>query len=196
MKQKGGAGIIALIILAVLVFVGFAVVGYVVSTANYANRIEQQLKAAQTDNKNILANYGQKVIEAAQVPGMYADDVARVTREAIEGRYGDKGSQAVFQWIQEQNPTIDSQLYVKIQQIIEGGRKDFEIGQRRQIDIRRQYETSLGEIPRGWVMGMVGYPKLNLSDFDIVSTDRADEAFRTKKEAPIQLRPQAGAVEK
>ena len=38
---------------------------------------------------------------------MYADDVARVTREAIEGRYGDKGSQATFQWLQEQNPQLD-----------------------------------------------------------------------------------------
>ncbi len=196
MKQKGGAGIVALIILGALLLLGGLVVGYIVSAGNYANSVENQLKASQSDSKNVLANYGQKVIEAAQVPGMYADDLSRVTREAIAGRYGPNGSQAVMQWIQEQNPQFDSSLYGKIQQIIEGGRKDFEIAQRRQIDIRRQYETALGEIPRGWVMRNInGYPKVNLSDFDIVSTDRADDAFRTKKEAPLQLRPNTKNVE-
>jgi hypothetical protein len=43
---------------------------------------------------------------------------------------------------------------------------------------------------------MAGYPKINLKDFDIVSTDRADTAFKTKKEAPIQLRVNPAAPAK
>lgn len=193
-NQKGAISTGLLAVIAVFVFfVALAGIGFMsyVSAHNYGNTMENQLKAVQTDNRNILAQYGQKVMEVAQVPDMYADDVQRVTREAIEGRYGANGSQAMFQWLQEQNPQLDPSLYAKIQQVIEAGRNNFENGQRRQIDIRRQYETALGSFWQGMWLRFAGYPKVTLADFDIVSTDRADEAFRTKKEdGPIQLRPQ------
>lgn len=189
-KMKGGTVLVVLVILGLLVsLAGIAAVSYI-SAYNYGNQMENQLKAAQTDNRNILAQYGQKVMEVAQVPTMYADDVQRVTKEAIEGRYGENGSQAMFQWLQEQNPQLDSSLYKQIQQVIEAGRTNFENGQRRQIDIRRQYETELGSFWSGMWLRIAGYPKVNLADYDIVSTGRADRAFETKQEdAPIQLRP-------
>lgn len=188
-KMKGGAVLAALVVVGILVaLAGIAGISYI-SAYNYGNQMENQLKAAQTDNRNILAQYGQKVMEVAQVPTMYADDVQRVTREAIEGRYGENGSQAAFQWLQEQNPQLDASLYKQIQQVIEAGRTNFENGQRRQIDIRRQYETELGSFWSGMWLQIAGYPKVNLADYDIVSTGRADTAFETKQEdAPIQLR--------
>src|SRR5690606_7192000 len=103
--------------------------------------MERQLEAIKTDNRNIYAQYGQKVLEVAQVPDMYIADVVKVTTAALEGRYGPDGSKAVFQWIQEQNPNVDPSLYRAVQQVIEAGRSDFENGQRRLIDVRRQYET-------------------------------------------------------
>ena len=192
-KQRGSVSIwLVLGLLAVLVLgIGGVIFASYVSAYNYGNNMENQLKAVQTDNRNILAQYGQKVMEVAQVPNMYADDVQRVTREAIEGRYGENGSQAMFQWLQEQNPQLDASLYAQIQQVIEAGRNNFENGQRRQIDIRRQYETALGTFWQGMWLKFAGYPKINLDDFNIVSTGRADEAFRTKQEdGPIQLRSQ------
>lgn len=188
-KMKGGAVLAVLIVVGILVaLAGIAGISYI-SAYNYGNQMENQLKAAQADNRNILAQYGQKVMEVAQVPTMYADDVQRVTREAIEGRYGENGSQAAFQWLQEQNPQLDASLYKQIQQVIEAGRTNFENGQRRQIDIRRQYETALGSFWSGMWLRIAGYPKVNLADYDIVSTSRADTAFETKQEdAPIQLR--------
>lgn len=192
-KQRGSVSIwLVLGLLAVLVLgIAGAFFASYVSAYNYGNSMENQLKAVQTDNRNILAQYGQKVMEVAQVPNMYADDVQRVTREAIEGRYGENGSQAMFQWLQEQNPQLDASLYAQIQQVIEAGRNNFENGQRRQIDIRRQYETALGTFWQGMWLKFAGYPKINLDDFNIVSTGRADEAFRTKQEdGPIQLRSQ------
>lgn len=188
-KMKGGAVLAVLVVVGILVaLAGIAGISYI-SAYNYGNQMENQLKAAQTDNRNILAQYGQKVMEVAQVPTMYADDVQRVTREAIEGRYGENGSQAAFQWLQEQNPQLDASLYKQIQQVIEAGRTNFENGQRRQIDIRRQYETELGSFWSGMWLRIAGYPKVNLADYDIVSTGRADTAFETKQEdAPIQLR--------
>jgi hypothetical protein len=163
--------------------------GSYASAKTYGSNTEASLRAAQDQSRNVLAQAGQKIKEAAQVPGMQADDVARVTREAIQGRYGDKGSQATFQWLTEQNPQLAPEVYTKVQQIIEGSRKDFETAQARQLDIRRQYEGAIGSFWRGFWLNLAGYPKVNLDDFNIVSTARADEAFRTKQEdGPIQLR--------
>lgn len=198
-KQVGG---ISTGLVVALAFIAFLIVGIAigfatyVSAHNYANSMENQLKAAQTDAKNVYAQYGQKVMEIAQVPEMYREDLVKVVTAAIEGRYGPDGSKATFQWIQEQNPTVDPTMYIKIQQVIEAGRDNFENAQRRQIDLRRQYETALGNFWQGMWMKFAGYPKINLADFDIVSTDRADEAFKTKKEAgPLQLRTNTSKVE-
>lgn len=192
-KQHGAISGGLMVLLASLVLIaGIALACFTsyVSAYNFANASENQLKAVQTDNRNIFAQYGQKVMEVAQVPEMYANDVQRVTEAAIQGRYGKEGSQAMFQMLTEQNPSLDPKLYSSIQQIIEAGRNNFENGQRRQIDIRRQYETALGSFWQGMWLRFAGYPKIKLSDFDIVSTDRADEAFKNKKEdGPIQLRP-------
>lgn len=191
-KQRGGlsGAVIALIVIAVSVAL-IGVIGFssYVSAFNYGNSMEQSLKAVQTDNKNKLAQYGQKVLEVAQVPDMYKKDMVEITTAAIQGRYGEDGSKATFQFLKEQNPTLDPSMYKQIQQVIEAGRNDFQAGQTRQIDLRRSYETALGSFWQGMWMRFAGYPKLKLSDFDIVSTDRADNAFKNKKEdGPIKLR--------
>jgi uncharacterized protein YneF (UPF0154 family) len=190
MKQQKGAVWIAVtgVIAFLALIVGVVAVSYI-SAYNFGNQMEKQLVATRDNNKNILAQYGQKVQEAAQVPGMMRDDVTKVVTAAIEGRYGPDGSKAVFQWIQEQNPSLDSKVYVQLQQIIEAGRNEFQQGQTRMIDIRRSYETSLGYFWQGMWLRIAGYPKVNMADFQPVSTDRADEAFKAGKEAaPLQLR--------
>lgn len=193
MKKQLGA--ISGALIGVLSTVAFmAVVGMVgassyVSAYNYGNQIENSLSATKEQNRNILAQYGQKVQESVQVPEMYKSDLIELTKAAIGGRYGPSGSQASMQWLKEQNPNLDISVYKQIQQLIEAGRNDFQNGQTRQIDLKRQYETALGSFWQGMWMKMAGYPKINLGDFAIVSTDRADTAFKTKKETVLQLRP-------
>ncbi len=191
-KQQRGAisgAIVALIVIVGLIGAVVLIgVGSYVSAYNYGNRMEKDLQAVQDDNKNILAQYGQKVLEAVQVPDKYKNDLVEVTKAAIQGRYGANGSQAAFQVLTEKNPELNAQLYQQVQQIVESGRDNFEQGQKRQIDIRRQYETQLGTLWAGMWLRMAGYPKVNLKDFDIVSTDRADTAFKNHKEdGPIKL---------
>lgn len=188
-NQKGSALIVFGIFTVFLVLVAGAGFMSYVSAYNYGNSLEVQLKAKKEDNKNVLAQYGQKVMEIAQVPEMYKNDLVEVTTAAIQGRYGADGSKATFQWLKEQNPNLDASLYAKIQQVIESGRNDFQNSQTQLIDIRRSYETALGSFWQGMWLKFAGYPKITLSDFDIVSTDRANEIFKNKKEdGPILLR--------
>lgn len=195
--QRGAAStgvIIALLIAGVFVVLAFVVAMVFMRANNTANAFEQKVKYEHTNNKNVLSGYNQKILEAAQVPEMARDDIMKVAQAAIQGRYGAEGSKAVFQAITEQNPNIDSQLYVKLQQIIEAGRDEFKTSQTRLLDVKRSYETALGSMPQGFIMGLMGFPKVPLDTYNIVTTDRTERAFeKGREDAPLQLRAPAPA---
>lgn len=180
---------IAAILLSLIVAVVAIVAVSYISANNYGVQVEANLKAARDNNKNILAQYQQKITEAAQVPSMYKDDFKEIVNASMQGRYGPNGSKAMFQWLQEHDIKIDSAMYTKLQSMIEGGRKDFELGQTRMIDIRKGYEAQLGYFWRGMWLRIAGFPKVDMKEFQPVVTDRVEEVFAAGKEsAPIKLR--------
>ena len=186
-KQNGNVLIGVIISIAIILCLAVpAIFGYV-SAYNLGNRTENQLTAMLENNENIYANGTQKVIEIAQVPSMYAEQVSKVTREAIQGRYGQDGSKAVFQFLQEQNPQLDPAIFAKIQVVIEEFRNKFELAQRDMIDVKRMYNTQLGSLWTGFWLGVAGYPKVDMKKFEIVTTERARQTFDTKRDQGINL---------
>ena len=174
-KQNGSA----LVVLLVLGAIAAVVVGSYITNFNYGNRVERQIEATHTDNRNVLAQYSTRIIEMAQVPDMYKEDVMEIYEGALTGRYGENGSQAMFQFLQEQNPQIDASLYTNIQQSMEAGRNQFQNSQTRLIDLKRGYETRLGSFYSGFWLNVAGYPRIDLNDFNIVVNDHSNEAFET-----------------
>lgn len=174
-------------------------IGMYFNANNTANRMQNDIVAQAADVDNILSNYGQKVQEAAQVPNMATTDLQKVMKAAFEGRYGENGSQATMQWIQENYPgQVDPQLYRQIQQIIEAGRNDFTASQRRLIDSKRVYLTALDTLPGGWMMSIAGYPTIKVGyrggpdDYKVIITNRAANARATgREEGPLQIAPVA-----
>ncbi len=165
-------------------------IGSYISAHNFGNQMEKQVEFEYENLQNVLAQYGLKVQEAAQVPDMKRDDLAVIMQEAMSGRYGEDGSQATFQWIQENYPgAVTDTLYSQIQQIMEAGRNDFQNAQTRFIDIKRTYDTALGTFYRGLWLRIAGYPNIDLDDFATVTSERARNAFETGVEDAIQLRP-------
>ncbi len=173
-------------IVAAAVFVGM--VSYV-TNANYGNRAEKQLEAAWADSENTLAQYSLKIAEMAQVPDMQRDDLSKLYKEAMEGRYGDDGSKAVFQWLQEQNPQLNAEVYTRLQQTMEAGRNEFRVSQTKVIDLKRSYETNLGYIWKGFWLRLAGYPRIDLDKFKVITSDHAEKAFAEGKDEAIKLRP-------
>lgn len=193
MKQSQRGAISAVLLVVALLGAALAIfaVSYI-SASNRGNQMEKAIEATYEDNQQKLGQYGQRILEAAQVTDMARDDLLKVVREAISGRYGENGSQAVFQAINEQNPTVDPELYRKLQQLIESGRREFQDGQTRLIDQKRVYTTALGTFWGGMFMRMAGYPKIDLNKYQAITTDRAAQVFEAGKEsAPIQLRAPA-----
>lgn len=177
-----------LIVLGVVAALVFTLATSFVSAWNYGNLAEKMLKATLDDNKNIRANYALKVQEAAQIPGMYKDALTEVVTSALSARYGEDGSKAVFQWIKEQNPNVDPAVYIKVQQIVEAGRNEFQAAQTRLIDQRRGYETNLGYFWKGLWLRIAGYPTIDFADYQPVITEETAQAFKTHRDTPIQLK--------
>jgi hypothetical protein len=189
-KQYGGSLVPVLIAVGTIVAIGGIVIGTYVSSANQGNRLEVAIKAKYANNENIYANGTQKVMEIAQVPGMYAADLQKVVTSAIQGRYGANGSQATVQWLKEANVSLDPSMYTKIQQVIEAFRNEFQNSQTELLDQCRNYETLRGNVFGGMMLRFAGYPKMDIDKMcTIVSTDKAAKTFETKRDTGIQLRP-------
>ena len=179
-------------ILAILFSSGAWMVGSYYAAYEYGVDSETQIETRYQNMENILGQYGLKVKEVAQVPDMAADDLSRVVREGMTGRYGENGSQATFQWIQENYPgQVDPSLYKQIQQVMEAGRNEFKNEQTLFLDVKRLYVTTLkNDLPltKGWWLKIAGFPKIHLDEYAIISTSRAKNAFDTKMDEAIQIR--------
>ena len=182
-KQNGSA----LVVLLVVGAIAAVVVGSYITNFNYGNRVERQIEATHVDNRNVLAQYSTRIMEMAQVPDMYKEDVIEIYEAALTGRYGENGSQAMFQFLQEQNPQIDASMYTNVQQSMEAGRNQFQNSQTRLIDLKRGYETRLGSFYSGFWLNIAGYPRIDLNDFNIVVNDHSNEAFETGIDNGIEL---------
>jgi hypothetical protein len=177
--------------LGAVVLIGLMVLGSVVGIYNTAVNHEAGINASYKDNQQILATYGNKIKEAAGVTEMYTEDTVKVTTAAIEGRYGEDGSKATWQWLKEQNPVLNVVVYWKVQQLIEAGRNEFKSGQTILLDKCRIYESYRKYLFTGFVLRMLGFP----SDAVLldkmckpVTSEYADESYEKGKSEPIQLR--------
>lgn len=187
-KQKGNMLIGILVTLAVLALPVIAFAFMYVGAHNYAVTAEKGIEAAYENNQNVLGNYTTKIQEMAQVPDMYKNDLKEVYQAAIEGRYGEDGSKAMFQFIKEHNPNFDSSLYTKLQQTMEAGRNEFKIAQTSLIDKKRDYETQQGYFLRGFMIKLAGFPKINLDDFKVIVSTQAQKAFDSGIDDGVKLR--------
>ncbi len=186
MKKQNGFVVLAAVVVVVFLSIVF-VVGNYFNYANLGATTENLLITKRDDNKNVMAGYSTKVKEIAQAAKLGVDAQAKLIQLANESRYGDDGSKAAIQFLQEQNPTADTQLYKQLQQVIESERTRFTNAQTEMLDIRNQYKTMIDKPYSGFWLGIAGYPKIKFQDFDVIINDYTNTAFETKRAEAIDL---------
>lgn len=177
----------------ILGVIGAIALFFLINFANanaFGAQMDAQLKATYGNNKQILGNYTTRVAEMAQVPAMQRDDLTKVMQGAFQGRYGDKGSQAVIQMIKENYPgQLDNKLYENIQATVESGRLDFQANQTKLLDQKRVYEQNLNYLFKGFFLRLAGYPKVPLDAYNVITSTAADRSFSTGVDDGVKLRP-------
>ena len=180
------------------IFGAFAVVGLLlvfgyIGFSNTANGFEVDIKAKYTDNKNVYDNGWKKVQEVAQVPTLQTDALLKLYQGTMQGRYGAEGSKALFQFIHEQNPNLDQQTFVKIQQDIEAFRNEFQSNQTALVSRKQAYDRFLTATTSGrFYNNFAAYPHIDLTAFDIVTSEKTETDFNTKRAEPLNLAPTSG----
>lgn len=180
---------VALSLVGIVVFsLFFLLFGYL-GFSNTANAFEVDIKAKYTDNRNVYDNGWKKVKEVAQVPELQTKALQEVYKTTMEGRYGPNGSQALLQFIHEQNPQLDQTTFLKIQQDIEAFRTEFASNQTALVSRKQAYERFLMATTSGrFYNSFAGYPKIDLNKFDIVTSEKTEQDFERKKAEPLNLR--------
>lgn len=170
------------IVLGVVSVALISVVAIVASSYNGFIRLENQILAVDKDMQNVHASIFNQIKSQGLSVEKYGNLVIESINAAIGGRYGEGGSKAAFQWIKENNPTIDPNVFNKLNVAIEAGYTKFEATQRTKIDVIRVYRNKLETFPSNIVAGVFGFPKKNLDELErIITTKETKKTFETKE---------------
>lgn len=172
------------IIIAVLSFLALFIVTGVLMNFTYQNkevRLSEAIYAKIDDNKSHYTKMWEILQNQAGVSKQYAKDFKEIYPQLISGRYSN-GQGQFMNWIQEHNPNFDTSLYNKLMVSIEGQRESFHTTQRQLIDLSRQHNVLLKEVPSKWFLSDVA--KIEIP---VVINDASEKAFETGKEQPMNL---------
>jgi hypothetical protein len=178
-----------------LLVVGTLTIGFI-SFGNVSNKFEADIPAQYEQMKNVYDNGWKEVMETAQVPDNYTDDMKSVWQAALTGRYGSNGSQAVMQFIKESNPNIDAGLYRKVQDKIEDFHSTFSASQTKIISLKQAYNVYLNATTSGRFYNtvshyphiQVGIPYGSKDDFAILTSGKTTQDFKSHEADMLNLR--------
>ncbi len=142
---------------------------------SYNNKEIALRKEAEAQRGNVEAvrdRMFQIIREQANVSSEYRDAFNEIFPKIIEGRYKDGGS--LMKWIQEANPEFDTSLYHTLQNSIEVQRTSFTSAQTRMLDIIKQRETLIEQLPSCWFV-----KNKSVIDYTVISTSETKQVMAT-----------------
>ena len=178
----------ALLSLGIAILFGASIIFGYIGFGNEANRFENGIIAAYSNNQNVYDNGWKTVMEKAQVPDRYAKQLKELYTDTMKGRYGPNGSQALLQFIKEENPKLDPSIYVQIQQSVEIFHNQFSQAQTELVSRKQEYQNLYTGTMHGRFYNLIArYPHIDLSKYDIVTSEKTQQDFGTKKAPKLDL---------
>lgn len=137
-----GGSFAALIILVIFVMN----ISYQNAYERLSQDIDAQYKKIETDYEKM----SRVILQQAGILNKYSNDFKEIYKGMMTGRYGEKGSQAMWQWIKEQNPQIDASLYAKLMTTVEAQRTAFSRRQEQVAAMIAESNKMLRTAPSKW----------------------------------------------
>jgi hypothetical protein len=188
-RQKGEISTGLMVGIAFLLFILFGLGGFMLSVVGVKDtfsRVQNGISTSYEDYKTVHTAHVLKIQGMAQVPKMAAGHIKEIITAALEGRYGDKGSQAVFQAIQEQNPNVPPDLYQNLSKEMSGGQEDIKAAARKVNDQKNIAYNQLDATYSGFVLkSLYDYPTKNIGyeggkdDYKVAVSELTNEAVKT-----------------
>ncbi len=183
---------VALIVLGVIVAAVVGIGGFVAYNYNHYYSLgvtyENDIKAQQSQNQNVLSSLSLRVVEQMGVAKEYKQAVQDVIKQGIEGRFGPNGSGAMIQAFSEAYPaTLSPDIYMKVQNSIESGRRDFEAEQKLLISKVQVYQNALDMLWSGFWLKLAGKPTINLADYRVIVSNHTQETYKTGVDTGIKF---------
>lgn len=142
---------------------------------SYNNKEIALRKEAEAQRGNVEAvrdRMFQIIREQANVSTEYREAFNEIYPKIIEGRYKDGGG--LMKWIQEANPQFDTSLYQTLQNSIDIQRTSFTSTQTRMLDIIKQRETLIEQLPSCWFV-----KNKSVIEYTVISTTNTKQVMST-----------------
>lgn len=167
---------IALAVAGGVLAVALMVFGMYASYNNTEIGLRSQIKAVQKSNEAVFDAVWKIIKQQAQIADKYKDSFQDIYKGIMSERYS-KGDGSLMKWITESNPNFDTKLYENVSNSIEAQRLSFLREQQKLLDLKREHDNILRQIPSVWFVG--SRPEIEVV---IVTSVKSDEAFKTGKE--------------
>ena len=147
MKLGAKLGIAGGSLIAIILLIGFVMnITYQNAYERIGQDIDAQYKKIETDYEKM----SRVILQQAGILNKYSTDFKDIYKGMMTGRYGEKGSQAMWQWIKEQNPQIDASIYQKLMTTVEAQRTIFSRNQEKVASMVAESNKMLTTAPSKW----------------------------------------------
>ena len=167
---------------AILVLVFLFTVGLINSEAALKVQYDAQLK----ENNAEFDNTWKTISQSFQVADTQKNALKDIFTSYAGARSGGGSPQdgTLAKWVQESVPNVDTKVYTNLQNIIAASRDRWTERQARLIDIAREYNTPLHQMPGNLVLALAGYRDI---DPQIVTSTKTQAAFSTGTDDDVKL---------
>lgn len=171
---------INLILIGIVALAVIVLVGMYISYNNQEVALRKEAEAQKGKVESVHDKMWKTIQQKAGVTDEYRETFEKVYPEIISGRYKDDST--TMKWIQEDNPNFDTSLYKDLMQAIEVQRAYFDQAQTRMLDIIRQRETLLEQIPAKFFIS-----NKSKIEYTIVSSTRSKTVIQTGLDDDVDL---------
>lgn len=156
----------------------------VVMYFHYNNReiaLRKEAEAQQGKIESVYDTMWKTLKQEAGVTDQYRKTFEEIYPKLIAGRYSQEGGE-LMKFIQESNPEFDTRLYDKLMQSIEAQRAYFASSQQRMLDIIRERETLLEQMPSCWFIS-----NKSKIEYEVISSTASKDTMVSRREDDVEL---------